>query len=146
VRLVTFDEMEKAPPPTTRGPPTGGPRRAPPRPPLPDFDRADAIGTFWSYQETRAVAELLIHLEEDKATRWVVFGLLAEMDGTRYRMRSQALTEAESAVKVPSRHHVAPMTTLRDAPRSLLRAPRASMNPHVDETSAKHGWAPLMWV
>jgi hypothetical protein len=46
---------------------------------LPDFERADRIGEFWSYPESRAFAELLIDLEEDKAARAVVFGLLAEM-------------------------------------------------------------------
>jgi hypothetical protein len=47
---------------------------------LPDFDRADRIGEFWGYPESRAFAELLIDLEEDKAARAVVFGLIAEMD------------------------------------------------------------------
>jgi hypothetical protein len=46
---------------------------------LPDFDRADAIGTFWGHPETRTFGELLIDLEEDKAARAVVFGLLREM-------------------------------------------------------------------
>jgi hypothetical protein len=39
---------------------------------LPDFDRADAIGTFWGHPETRTFGELLIDLEEDKAARAVV--------------------------------------------------------------------------
>jgi hypothetical protein len=47
---------------------------------LPDFDRADAIGTFWGHPETRSFGELLIDLEEDKAARAVVFGLLREME------------------------------------------------------------------
>jgi hypothetical protein len=47
---------------------------------LPDFERADRIGEFWSYPESRAFAELLIDLEEDKAARAVVFGLLREME------------------------------------------------------------------
>jgi hypothetical protein len=47
---------------------------------LPDFDRADRIGTFWGDPETRTFGELLIDLEEDKAARAVVFGLLAEME------------------------------------------------------------------
>ena len=46
---------------------------------LPDFERADRIGEFWRYPESRPFAELLIDLEEDKAARAVVFGLLAEM-------------------------------------------------------------------
>jgi hypothetical protein len=47
---------------------------------LPDLDRADAIGTFWGNPETRTFGELLIDLEEDKAARAVVFGLLREME------------------------------------------------------------------
>jgi len=31
---------------------------------LPDFDRADRIGEFWSYPESRAFAQLLIDCEE----------------------------------------------------------------------------------
>jgi hypothetical protein len=46
---------------------------------LPDFDRVDRIGEFWGHPETRTFGELLIDLEEDKAARAVVFGLLAEM-------------------------------------------------------------------
>jgi hypothetical protein len=57
-----------------------GPEYRSPGPILPDFDRADQIGEFWSYPETRAFAELLIDLEEDKAARAVVFGLLREME------------------------------------------------------------------
>ncbi len=33
---------------------------------LPDFDRADRIGEFWSYPESRNFAELLIDREEDR--------------------------------------------------------------------------------
>jgi hypothetical protein len=47
---------------------------------LPDFDRADRIGEFWGHPETRTLGELLIDLEEDRAARAVVFGLLAEME------------------------------------------------------------------
>jgi hypothetical protein len=49
---------------------------------LPDFDRADRIGEFWGHPETRNFGELLIDLEEDKAARAVVFGLLVEMKRT----------------------------------------------------------------
>jgi hypothetical protein len=47
---------------------------------LPDFDRADRIGEFWASPATRTFGELLIDLEEDKAARAVVFGLLREME------------------------------------------------------------------
>jgi hypothetical protein len=47
---------------------------------LPDLERAERIGEFWRHTETRTFGELLIDLEEDKAARAVVFGLLADMD------------------------------------------------------------------
>jgi len=48
---------------------------------LPDFDCADAIGSYyWGNPKTRTFAELLIDCEEDRAARAVVFGLLAEME------------------------------------------------------------------
>ena len=58
---------------------------------LPDFDRADRIGEFWGHSETRTFGKLLIDLEEDKAARAVVFGLLAEMErGTQGRTASRS--------------------------------------------------------
>jgi hypothetical protein len=36
---------------------------------LPDFDRADRIGDFWSYPQSRTFAELLIDCEEDRTLR-----------------------------------------------------------------------------
>jgi hypothetical protein len=53
------------------------PRRAPPRPYAPDFDRADRIGEYWSYPRSRTFAELLIDCEEDR-TRAVLIGMLPE--------------------------------------------------------------------
>ena len=42
-------------------PPGRSPRRVAPLPSCsPDFDRADRIGEFWSYPESRTFAELLI--------------------------------------------------------------------------------------
>jgi hypothetical protein len=48
---------------------------------LPDFDRADTIGSYWGNPKTRTFAELLIDLEEDKAAKEVEG--LAEGDGAR---------------------------------------------------------------
>ena len=45
---------------------------------LPDFERADRIGEFWGYPESRTFAELLIEYEEDRALRGVLIGMLRE--------------------------------------------------------------------
>jgi hypothetical protein len=45
---------------------------------LPDFERADRIGEFWGYPESRAFAELLIDCEEDRVLRAVLVGMLRE--------------------------------------------------------------------
>jgi hypothetical protein len=45
---------------------------------LPDFDRADRIGEFWSYPQSRAFAELLIDCEEDRTLRAVPIAMLRE--------------------------------------------------------------------
>jgi hypothetical protein len=47
---------------------------------LPDFDRADRIGTFWGHPETRTLGELLIDLEEDRTLKAVIWGLLSETE------------------------------------------------------------------
>jgi hypothetical protein len=39
---------------------------------LPDSERADRIGEFWSYPQSRTFAELLIDCEEDRTLRAVL--------------------------------------------------------------------------
>ena len=49
-------------------------------PMLPDFERADRIGEFWSYSESRAFAELLIDCGKDRTLRPMLVGVLREAD------------------------------------------------------------------
>ena len=47
---------------------------------LPDLERTERIGEFWSYPKSRTFAELLIECEVDRTLRAVLVGMLREAD------------------------------------------------------------------
>jgi hypothetical protein len=63
--------------------------------------RADRIGEFWGYPESRAFAELLIDCEEDRVLRAVLVGMLRESERQGGQL-VQAVT-ANTAVTAISR-------------------------------------------
>jgi hypothetical protein len=52
---------------------------------LPDFDRVQAIGNWWSLPRYRSFGELLIDCEEDRATRALVVTMLRERERGGWR-------------------------------------------------------------
>jgi hypothetical protein len=73
---------------------------------LPDFERADRIGEFWDYPESRNFAELLIDREEDRTLRAVLVVMLREVRpdfalATEYRDAGTD-SSTRSAIEAPA--------------------------------------------
>jgi hypothetical protein len=64
---------------------------------LPDFERADRIGEFWCYPQSRAFAELLIDCEEDRTLRAVLVGMLRESERAPETRRARVARRAGAA-------------------------------------------------
>jgi hypothetical protein len=54
---------------------------------MPTWERADVIGKLYGSGQARQLSELLMDLEDDRYTRTVVMGILAEMENERRRNR-----------------------------------------------------------
>ena len=69
---------------------------------LPDFERADRIGEFWSYPESRAFAELLIDCEEDRTLRAVLTPPLVTDSADLVADSHQLYTSLDGRVAAPA--------------------------------------------
>jgi len=76
---------------------------------LPDLERVERIGEFWSYPQSRSFAELLIDAEEDRVVRAVLVGMLRELSrratGPCAPRRSSALG-GQASCRVPKPRHL----------------------------------------
>jgi hypothetical protein len=71
---------------------------------LPDFERADRIGEFWGYPQSRAFAELLVDCEEDRTLRAVLVGMLREPRSDRKGYARPQVARPGSAGPTSRRH------------------------------------------
>jgi hypothetical protein len=68
---------------------------------LPDFERADAIGSYRGNPKTRAFAELLIDCEEDRTLRAVLVGMLREDESREQPWPFEAVLHYEGESGAP---------------------------------------------
>ena len=62
----------------------------------PDLERAERIGEFWGYPESRTFTELLIDCEEDRGLRAVLVVMLRERSDTRNAYQCDADQDSAS--------------------------------------------------
>ena len=85
---------------------------------LPDFERADRIGEFWGYPESRAFAELLIDCEDDRTLRAVLIGMVA--GGRRLGWEQRTGTRLRAAASIRANTRVSEFEWSDPEPRSLM--------------------------
>jgi hypothetical protein len=62
---------------------------------LPDLERAERIGEFWSFPQSRSFAELLIDCEEDRTFRAMLVGMQREgRQGSSGQLGDERLEES----------------------------------------------------
>jgi hypothetical protein len=92
---------------------------------LPDFERADRIGEFWGYPESRTFAELLIDCKEDRALRAVLVGMLSGARAVTYYDGNGRFTEAAAIGTLGRR-----VAAAGPPPLLLMRYDRVNLNVH----------------
>jgi hypothetical protein len=80
---------------------------------LPDFERADAIGSYWGNPATRAFGELLIDCKEDRTLRAVLVGMPREFTPPLAQLDHPRAVGAEQRTE-PDLHR--PLSDMCDSP------------------------------
>jgi hypothetical protein len=95
---------------------------------LPDFERADRIGEFWSYPESRAFAELLT--EENRTLRAVLVGMSREGRALAATAPVQQfdVSQIDGTGAIPPPYRSMPASCVKGMGRSRFRA--GSDSPH----------------